>query len=100
MAGQVVIDKDVLGWGIENEKRLRSIYGEILQVGKHQDLQQRSFDENIAAYCKQNNCDLITGDARSYTHFFRAAIKWVRITEYDWWKKADKPIYLVQIEKS
>ncbi len=99
MAIKVVIDKDILGWGSEQENELRSTYQDILQVGKHQDLPQRSFDENIAAYCRQNDCDLITGDARSYTHFFKAGVQWVRITQYDWWEKADKPIYLVQIEK-
>ena len=99
MATQIVIDKDILGWADEHKKDLLNVYKSVLQVSKHPDLPQRSFDDKIASYCNQNDCDLMTGDAKSYTHFFDAEITAVRITRHDWWKKADKPIYLVQIEK-
>jgi hypothetical protein len=95
---KVVIDKDILGWADEHKEELLKEYNEVLQVSKHQDLPQRSFDEKIAEYCRQNGCDLMTGDAKSYTHFFEAGIKSVRITKRDFWKKADKPVYLVHIE--
>jgi hypothetical protein len=97
MAAKVVIDKDILGWGEEHASELLMEYREILQVSKHLELPQRSFDEKIAAYCKQNDCDLLTGDAKSYTHFFEAGIKEVMITRRDWWTRGDRPVYLVRI---
>jgi hypothetical protein len=61
-----------LGWGKERKKELLKDYGSVLEVGNHPDLKQRSFDDKIAAYCLRNNCDLMTGDAKSYTRFFEA----------------------------
>ena len=97
MKKQVIIDRDVLGWGDENKDELLKNYEAILQVSKHPDLPQRSFDESIAAYCRKNNCDLVTGDAKSYTHFFDAGITNVKIARLEMWKKADKYVYLVKI---
>ncbi len=80
------------------EELLKEYQG-VFQVGKHPELSQRSFDEKIAKYCRENDCDLITGDAKSYTHFFGAGIKAVRISRRDWWQKGDRPVYLVKIEE-
>jgi hypothetical protein len=99
MPNRVIIDHDILGWGSEHEKELLKDYESVMLVSKHPDLPQRSFDDKIAAYCKKNDCDLMTGDARCYTHFFTAGIKAVRIRQYDWWKKGDRPVYLIQIEE-
>jgi hypothetical protein len=98
MATQVVIDHDILGWGDEHEEQLLVDYRHVLQVGKHPNLPHRGFDVTIAEYCQQNDCDLITGDARAYTHFFEAGIKRVKITRKDVWKADEKYIYLVQID--
>lgn len=98
MGSKVIIDKDVLGWGDENEEQLSRKY-KILRVGKHPELPQRIDDKDIASYCIKNNCDLLTGDSTSYTHFFDAGAKTLMVTRYDWWKKADKPIFLIQIGK-
>lgn len=100
MARRVVIDRDVLGWADTHRDELLGKYEQILQVSKHPDLPQRSFDHEIARYCEQNDCDLITGDARSYTHFFEAGIGAVRIERVDRVEKGDKYIYRVRIEKS
>jgi hypothetical protein len=97
MANKLVIDHDILGWCDEHRTELLASYEELLQVSKHPELPQRTFDEKIAAYCKANDCDLMTGDAKCYTHFFEAGIKTVRITKRDWWVKGDRPVYLVQI---
>ena len=94
---KIVVDHDILGWGDEHEEALRNQYTDILKVGQHPDLPQRSFDEKLAVYCKNNNCDLLTGDAKAYTHFFEAGINTVKIRKYDWWQKGDRPIYLVEI---
>ncbi len=99
MASRVIVDHDILGWGSEHEKELMDDYEEVLLVSKHKDLPQRSFDDKLAAYCKKKNCDLMTGDAKCYTHFFSAGIKAVRIRQYDWWKKGDRAVYLIQIEE-
>lgn len=99
MAFQVVIDKDILGWGDENKAELLKEYQDVLFVGDHPDLPQRSFDEKIATYCRDEDCDLLTGDAKSYTHFFDAGIKTVRISRRELWQKADKYVYLVQIHE-
>ena len=99
MKKQVVIDHDILGWGIEREGELLKGYGTLMLVGKHPDLRQRAFDDKIADYCKKNGCDLMTGDAKSYTHFFEAGVKAVRIMQYEWWEKGDRPVYLIQIEE-
>ena len=97
MARQIIIDKDILGWGDEHEKELNGKYEQVLQVGKHSDLPQRNTDETNAIYCKQNNCDLLTGDRTAHLQFFKAGIKKVTISQYDYWHKGDKPIYLIQI---
>jgi hypothetical protein len=42
-------------------------------------LPRRGFDDAVAAYCNLN-LDLMTGDAKSYTHFFEAGIESVNVT--------------------
>ena len=96
MADKVVIDHDILGYGNEHEKELLEQYGKILKVGIDQELPQRSFDDKVAVFCKKNNCDLLTADAKSYTWSYEAGIKTVQISRYGWWKGGDRPIYLVK----
>jgi len=97
MADKVVIDKDILGWGSDQEGELLKQYKKVLYVGKDPDLPQRSFDDEVASYCKNNNCDLLTGDGKAYTHCFEAEIKTIQITKYAWYKDGDRPIYLIRI---
>ncbi len=99
LARNLVIDHDVLGWGDDHTNELLEKYKSIMQVGKHDDLSQRAFDEKVAGYCKSNDCDLMTGDAKSYTHFFEVGIKSVNVSKYSWWPEGDRPIYLVKIEE-
>ena len=61
------------------------------------DLKQRDYDEVLAAFCKENQCDLITADNRAYVHFLAAKIKMVQISELFYHEKADRPIYLVKV---
>lgn len=49
-AKKVVIDHDLLGWADEHAKELLEKYESMLQVGKHPDLLQRTFDEKVADY--------------------------------------------------
>ena len=97
MTRQVVIDRDILGWGDEHADEMQMEYQNVLQVSKHADLPQRNSDVQNAGYCKQNDCDMITGDVGAYTHFFEAGIRAVRITRLERWK--DKDIYLIHNEK-
>src|ERR1700688_3998855 len=96
MASRVIIDHDILGWATQHAAELASQYFEVLQVGKNRELPEGISDVDIAQYCKENRCDLITGDKRSYTDFFKAGINRVSIIRRDVWK-ADKPIFQVEI---
>jgi hypothetical protein len=56
-----------------------------------------SFTERkIAAFCRLNGHDLMTGDKRSYVEFFKAGVKTVQIGRRDIWK-SEKPIFLIKI---
>lgn len=79
----------------ENRELLKE-YASIFVVGV--DLKQREHDEDLALFCKNNNCDLLTADSTAHTHFFRVSpIKNVQISEFIYENKADRPIYLVKI---
>ncbi|HEY4673107.1 MAG TPA: hypothetical protein VIH03_02980 [Nitrososphaerales archaeon] len=104
MSEKIVIDKDILGWADEVKGTLLKGYDKnIIKVGSRQPdgeppkLPQRSSDKQIASFCKDNGCDFATGDSTAYIHYFDVGVKTVRITRYDWWKKADKPIFLIEI---
>ncbi len=94
---KAVIDKDILGWGVNHAKEIETQYGKIIEVGKDQDLKQRTTDAGIAEYCKANDCVLFTGDQKAHTHFFEAGIKTIQVSQYDWYQPADKPVYLIKI---
>lgn len=98
MKRSVVVDHDILGWSAEHKTELLSECTEVLEVSRHPDLPQRAFDEKIAEYCRANGCDLLTGDAKCYTHFFDAGVPTVKIARRSWWVKGDRPIYSVRIE--
>ncbi len=97
MSNKVVIDKDILGWGDDNEEELLKQYDKVLKVGIDPDLPQRSFDDKVASYCRNNNCDLLTGDRTAYAYFFEIGISTLQITRYDYWKKGDRPVYRIKI---
>lgn len=97
MRDTVVIDKDILGWGKEHEEELLKQYEKVLKVGIHPELPQRSFDDKVASYCKNNNCDLLTGDQKAYSHYFDVGIRTIQITRYAWYKEGDRPVYLIKI---
>lgn len=93
---KVVIDKNILGWGNQHSEELLRKYEKIINVGGDV-LPQRSVDKEIAAYCKKHDCDLFTADSTAYIHYFEAGIKTVQISQYDWIKKGDNPVYLIKI---
>ncbi len=96
MAGNLVVDRDILGWADGQKSRLLKTYESIVLVGADT-LPQRSTSREVAIFCKENNCDLLTGDAKAYLHYFQAQIPAVRIFQYDWDVRGGKPILLIQI---
>jgi hypothetical protein len=91
-----VIDKNILGWGDKHSEEILRKYEKIIKVGEGE-LPQRIVDQKIASYCKENDCDLFTADSTAYIHYFEAGIHAVKITQYDWIKEGDNPVFLIQI---
>jgi hypothetical protein len=95
MAGNLVVGRDILEWADERKERLLKTYERFILVGGDI-LPKRSIDKEVAIFCKENNCDLPTGDTEAYLHYFEAKIPALRIFQYDWDIKGDRPI-LIQI---
>ena len=88
MIRNAVIEKGIEDWAVTRKEILERNYDKIFQVGAEGfDLGERAKDDEIAAYCRDNACDLFTPDRTFYEGFFKANIKTVRLTNYDWWKK-------------
>jgi len=86
------------GWADENETKIHTDYEEILRVGIDPNPPQDSTDEIVAAYCEENNCDLLTGDQRFYTRLLtNTRVKAVQISKYDFDTSGGKQVYLVKI---
>lgn len=97
MGEKVIIDHDVLGWGNSHQQELLKQYDQILKVGIGPELPQRSFDGEVASFCKKNNCHLLTADKNAYIHYFEAGINTIQMTRYAWWTEGDRPVYLIKI---
>ena len=92
----VLIDQNCKWLANNDGKTLLRKYAKIFVVGEH--LKQREYDENLATFCMDNCCELLTADNRAYIHFFTdKRIKNVQISEFIYEDKADRPIYLVKI---
>lgn len=92
----VLIDQNCKWLVNENSKKYLENYEKVFLVGT--DLKQRDPDESLALFCKNNDCDLLTADNTAYTHFFSEKdIRNVRLSEFTYEDKADRPIYLVRI---
>lgn len=93
----VLIDKQVSWLAKSENKELIKDFGNAYVVGK--DLKQTSFDENCASFCIDRNCDFLTADPKSYTHFFKIKkIKRVEISRFIRDKDPERYIYLMQIK--
>lgn len=92
----VLIDQNCKWLRKEENKKYLENYDQIFEVGVN--LKQRDYDETLASFCKDNQCDLLTADNTAYIHFFtEKKIKSVQISEFIYEDKADRPIYLVEI---
>ena len=65
------------------------------------DIKETSYDENLAKFCLDRNCDFLTADKKAYTHFFKnKQVKSVEIFQFMKKEpKKDRPIYCVRILK-
>lgn len=93
MATNVVVDKGIEGWAKGQKERVGK-YHQVFQVGDAPALPERATDKEIAAFCKDNDCDLFTSDVTFYQDYFGVGVDKVQITKIDWWKK--KCILLIQ----
>lgn len=90
-----LIDQNIKNLVEDEYKHHFEKYDEMFVVGT--DLKQREYDEGLAKFCKQNECDLITADGTAYIHFLAEKIKTVQISELFYDENADRPIYTVKI---
>jgi len=92
----VLIDQNCKWLRNEESKKHLENYDKVYEVGI--DLKQRDYDETLATFCKEHDCELLTADNRAYIHFFsEKEINTVQISEFIYEEKADRPIYLVKI---
>ena len=99
MPRNLVVDHNILGWAEKRKEAILKTYGQIFRVGIGYELPRRSSDKEVAVFCKENDCDLITADNTAYTNYFEAGIGEVNISRYNWDAKGDIPIFLIRIVK-
>lgn len=64
----------------ERKDSLKKQYSEIFQVGAHELLDERAGDDEIARFCRDNDCDLFTPDMKFHEGFFKAKVKTLKIS--------------------
>ena len=97
MARDAVIDEDVRGWFLTDNRSHLDGYEKAYTAGTNGDLPWLDSDGKIATFCKENNCDLFTSDKKSYTSYFDAKIKTIQITNHAYWRDGKKPIFMIRI---
>jgi len=98
MTHKVLIDYNRRGWAEERDSKIKEDYPEILHVGVDPNPKPESSDENIATFCEENNCDLLTSDKRAYAALLKNNhVKAVQISKYDLDETAKQQVYLVKI---
>ena len=97
MTRKVLIDSNKLGWAKKSEVQIGKDYPEILYVGDEGSPGQNAEDVEIAAFCKENSCDLLTGDQRAYTKLLQQPhVKAVQISKYAHDDDARQQVYLIK----
>ncbi|MXX20902.1 MAG: hypothetical protein F4Y82_03860 [Cenarchaeum sp. SB0665_bin_23] len=94
MTDKVVIDNQSQGWANDNMKLIQNSYKQINHVKDLPDMTADSSDWLVAAYCIQNNCDMLTSDKGAYTAWLDHEIKGVRISVFG---KGEQTIYKIQL---
>jgi len=95
---KVLIDYDERGWAKRKDQKIRNDYEEILLVGEPPNPPMNATDEEIATFCEDKNCDLITSDKKAYTDLLKnKRVRAVQISKYDWDDSGNKQVYLIKI---
>ncbi|MDE0526158.1 MAG: hypothetical protein OXI27_06140 [Thaumarchaeota archaeon] len=93
----VLIDYQLAGWSIENEPQIRKNYSDIHRVGKPNVLADDSTDSELASFCLERGCDLMTCDKEAYAPMLKKrGVKFVQIHEYDMNEKSGQQIYVIK----
>ncbi len=93
----VLIDYQLAGWSTDNESQIRKDYSDIHRVGKPDVLAADSSDSELASFCLERGCDLMTCDKEAYTHMLKKrGVRSVQIYEYGTNKKSGPPIYIIK----
>ena len=94
----VLLDQHLTYLKQENYSSLLKDYGRVFSVGE--DIKSVSFDENCANFCLDKDCDFLTADKKSYSHFFKIRrIKSVEIFQFMKKEpKNDRPVFCVRIK--
>jgi hypothetical protein len=98
VASTAVIDEDIRGWVMNDNRGRLAGYEKILYAGKNGDLPWLDSDGKIGSFCRENDCDLFTSDKKSYTHYFDDnEIHTIQITKHAFWRDGKKPIFMIRI---
>jgi hypothetical protein len=97
MGRDAVIDENIRGWFLNDNRGQLPGYEKTFTAGMNGDLPWLDSDDKIATFCKENNCDLFTSDKKSYTNYFDAKIKTIQITRHAYWRDGKRPIFLIRI---
>lgn len=97
LAHEAVIDEDIRGWFITDNRSQLAGYDRAFTAGKNGDLPWLDSDDKIATFCKENDCDLFTSDKKSYTNYFDAKIQTIQITRHTFWREGKRPIFKIMI---
>ena len=93
----VLVDYHLAGWSTDNEPQIRRDYSDIHRVGKLGVLADDSPDSELASFCLERGCDLMTCDKEAYTHMLaKRGVRSVQIYEYDKNKESDQQIYVIK----
>ena len=94
----VLIDYQTRGWAERNEQTIQKGYSDIRYVGTEPNPAAGAPDWEIASFCAENGCDLLTKDQKAYTWLLDVQnVEAVRISKYAMDRSHQVPIYLVEI---
>ena len=93
----VLIDYHLVGWSAKNEQQIRKKYSDIHRVGEQNVLAADRSDSELASFCLERGCDLMTCDKKAYAPMLKKrSIRFVQIYEYDMNKESDQQIYVIK----
>ncbi len=99
MLRTAVIDEDIRGWVMNDNRGTLAGYEKVIYAGKNGDFQWLDSDGKIATFCKENDYDLFTADKKLYSNYFEGnAIHSIQITKYAHWRDGKRPIFMIRMK--